>query len=124
MSNYQPLHRYDYFKISTYSRILINLNSFYRLGTHHSYSIFVNTTPAEYLMRVTRHVRRRTLAIVPLAGFGVLVHKLACEVIKSHGPWLPLVRKNNEGHEKPSEVARQAKYHSELHSTVTAWGWN
>lgn len=59
MSNYQHLHRYDHFKISTYYRILINLNSLYHLSTNRSYSIFINTTPAKSLMHVTRQVRER-----------------------------------------------------------------
>jgi len=100
MSNYQPLHRYDHFKISTCHRILTNLNSFHHLGTHHSYSVFVNTTPVDCLIHFTLQVKERereTFAIVPLAGSGVLFHKLAYEVIKSQGPWLQLVGENNEG---------------------------
>ena len=70
MSNYHPLHCYDHFKISTYYRILINLKSFYRLGTHHSYSIFVNTTPAECLVHVTRQVRETAIRHCPTCWIG------------------------------------------------------
>ena len=67
-----------------------------------------------------RERESETFAIVPLAGLGVLVHKLAAKssilTVLDYILW----GENNEAHEKPAEVARQAKYRNELHSTVTA----
>jgi hypothetical protein len=126
MSNYQPLHRYDHFKISTCYRIFTNLNSFYHLGTHHSYSVFVNTTPVDCLIHFTRQVkereRERNIRHCPTCWIGRSVPQAS---LRSHQISRSLttscVRKQ-WGHETPAEVARQVKYRSELHSAVTAWG--